>query len=541
MDLSKSIPGMILLLGSACYHGREPAQGGDDPEAVGDGEGETEGEQDDGVAAACQGEPEAEPLPLRRLSRQEYRNTVLDLLGVDAAEIVATIPEDPRIDGFDNNAAAQSLGLAHVSRYQASAEWIAERVLDAPEPSLGCDPSTVACRDAFIDEQVPLLWRRPLSDEERTRLRALAEAAPDGEPRTGLELVIRAVLQSPHLLLRPEPGATEGQPTGFEIATRLSYFLWRSAPDAALHQRAAAGELDDPEAVAEVARVMWADPRAARGRAGFTEGWLRTDRLAAVVRDPSLYPEWTPELQEALADELEILVERFASGEGDFLDLLTTPSLPVDELTAPLYGVPVPEGDELVPIPGPWRGGLLGTAAVMALTTPGSVTSPVARGLWVRDVMLCEPLPPPPAGVEIEPIDDTSGQSKQDQLAAHRDDPACVVCHDRIDPIGLGLERYDALGRVRELDEWGDPVPELGVVAGLDEPEFAGALELGEHLARAPGTRACLAIHMLRWARGRSEGPADECTLEVATAELERSGRLEDLAVAIATADLVAE
>ncbi|MCA9705297.1 MAG: DUF1592 domain-containing protein [Myxococcales bacterium] len=539
MDLTKTTLGVALLLASACYEG--PGAGPSDPEADPEAEGTSEGGEtdDDALDAACEGSTLALP-PLRRLTPQEYRNTVLDLLGIDAAELVATFPEDPRIDGFDNNAAAQAMGLAHVTRYQAAAEWIAAQALDDPELAFGCDPSAVACRDAFIDERVPLLWRRPLTDGERERLRALAEAAPDGDPRTGLGLVLRAVLQSPHLLLRPEPGAAEGSPTGFELATRLSYFLWRSAPDADLHQRAAAGELEDPDAVAELVRQMWADPRAARGRAGLAEGWLRADRLAAVVRDPALYPEWTPTLQQALADELVALVERFATGEDDFLDVLTTAELPIDERTASLYGVPVPTTADPVSVPGPWRGGLLSTAAVLALTTPGNVTSPVARGLWVREVMLCEPLPPPPAGVEVEPLDGADGQGKQAQLEAHRSDPACAGCHDRIDPIGLGLERYDALGRLRTHDEWGEPASELGRVEteGLDDPEFAGALRLGERLQQAPATRTCVATHVLRWAHGRSETASDACALEAAGARLEQTGRLEDLAVAIATLGL---
>lgn len=538
MDLSKTTLALTLLLASACYQGRDPEPAdGDDPQTDG-GTDDDAGDGDDaGIDATCEDTPLV-AAPLRRLTPQEYRNTVLDLLGIDATEIVATIPQDPRIDGFDNNAAAQTTGLAHVTRYQAAAEWITERALEQPDATFGCDPANITCRDAFIDQRVPLLWRRPLTDDERQRLHTLADAAPDGDPRTGLGLVLRAVLQSPHLLLRPEPGAAEGRPTGFEIATRLSYFLWRSAPDAELHQRAAAGELDDPEAVIELARAMWSDPRAARGRAGLTEGWLRTDRLADIVRDPALYPEWTPALQQALVGELLALVERFATDDGEFLELLTTASLPVDEHTASLYGVPEPTTPDPVPVPGPWRGGLLSTAAVLTLTTPSNVTSPVSRGLWVREVMLCETLPPPPAGIDVDPIDDIDGDGKQAQLEAHRSDPACRGCHDQIDPIGLGLERYDALGRLREHDEWGDPVPELGAVEGLDDPEFAGALQLGERLAQSPATRACLATHMLRWAHGRSETPDDACGLELATAAFEASGRLEDLAVAIATFDL---
>ncbi|MCA9712555.1 MAG: DUF1587 domain-containing protein, partial [Myxococcales bacterium] len=146
-----------LVAAPACYRGSEgdPADDGGSGGAT-DGASEGGETDDDALDAACEGSTLALP-PLRRLTPQEYRNTVLDLLGIDAAELVATFPEDPRIDGFDNNAAAQAMGLAHVTRYQAAAEWIAAQALDDPELAFGCDPSAVACRDAFIDERVPLL------------------------------------------------------------------------------------------------------------------------------------------------------------------------------------------------------------------------------------------------------------------------------------------------------------------------------------------------------------------------------------------------
>jgi len=533
MDLTRIAMGLALGGLTGCYQGAD-VDGEVGEGTLDDGLDDSSDGDDDGVDLdACEPEPTISA-PLRRLTASEYRNTVLDLLGVDASELIASFPTDPRIHGFDNNAAAQAIGLAHVSRYQAAAEWIAAEILDDPQPTLGCDPAQIACRDAFIDQRMPLLWRRPLTEPERIRLRELAESVPDGAPRSGLGLVIRAALQSPHLLFRPEPGMEDGERTGFEVATRLSYFLWRSAPGAQLHERVAAGELDSAQGVAEVARWMWSDPRAARGRAGLTEGWLRTERLETVVRDPQLYPEWSPELRTDLTQEVVAMVERFATGEDDFLEVLVSPDLTLGPRSAPLYDAPQTSETQEISFDDPWRGGVLSTAGVLALTSPGNVTSPVARGVWVRDAILCEPLPPPPSDVEIDPTT-AQGEDKAAQLEAHRSDPSCAGCHSLVDPIGLGLERYDALGRLRVIDELGQPASTMGSVAGLEDSEFEGAQALGERLRQAPQTRTCLATQMLRWAHGRSETEADACVLASATEAFEAEGHLEDLAVAIAT------
>ncbi len=513
---------LLLALIPSCYVG---------PPSEAQGTTLDDGSEGEPADALC---PEDEvTASLRRLTAPEYRFTVLDILGIDAREHTDQFPVDPRIDGFDNNASSQTVVLNHAVRYQAAAEWIAARAVDEYEAAaFGCDSTASACVDAFIEQRVPLLWRRPLADGERERLDALRQLA-DPDPHAAASMVLRAALQSPHMLWRPEPA--QAPDDSHAIVTRLSYLLWRSAPDQALHEQATNNAFMTAEHVRATAHAMWLDPRADRGRAAFIDGWLRLARLHEIAHDPDVFPGWSPALASSMHQGVARLADRHTT-EGPFLELLDTPKLAVDPLLAPLYGV---EGDDTwVDVSfddDPNRGGLLSTVGILALTSPSDVTSPVHRGVWVREAMLCDPLPPPPADVEALPFDPEAGD-KASVLAAHRQDPACAGCHALVDPIGLGLERYDAIGRVRELDEWGDPVVLQGSLPGGDLAPFEGARQLGARLRDDPRVADCLALQMFRWTHGRREQAADDCAIEHTRTVFEQSGRFEDLVIETAVA-----
>ena len=490
MDL-KLIAALLL---PACYQGppadADPASGGAGTDAVAT-EGDDGGSDESGVAEEDPCGPGGATV-LRRLTAAEYANSVRDLLGVDASDVAASFPADAAVNGFINNASVQSFLLQHARTYQDAAEGVAARL----EPDvLGCSPDD-ACVRAFIESFAAAAYRRPADEVDVDGLVALAGEAQD--PWGGALLVVRAVLQSPRFLFRAERGETLD---GWEIATRLSYFLWQTTPNPWLRERAADGSLDTAEGVAEVAQQMLAEVAAVEALGELAVGWLRLDELEDVGRSPELFPQWSPELREAMRAETVALVVEATVGGGTLDDLFVRPpgevAPPLDELY----------GDETD------RAGIVGTAAFLTLTTPSDITSPVRRGMFVWDALLCSPLPPPPPGVvgELPPPQDIP---KADALAQHRTDPQCSGCHELLDPIGLGLERYDALGRRRDLDEGGEPVIERGTVPLPDGGEFGGAAELGAALAERPEARRCFATQVFRFAQGRTETEDDACTLD---------------------------
>jgi len=491
-----------------------------------------------------------EPAPLRRLTATEYRNTVRDLLGIDASDLVADFPVDASVAGFANNAAVQTLQLGHARSYQAAAEAIANRLLadaERRDAVVGCVPASPGddCVRAFVERLVHSAYRRPAETTDVEALVALAQSVED--PWGGVALVVRAVLQSPRFLFRverprePAPDDPNGAPLldGHEIATRLSYLLWQSSPDAWLLERAADGSLADAEGVVAVAREALERAAVDDALAEFATGWLRLGALDDLGRDPARFPEWTPSLRAAMRDEAIALVRAGARDHG-LLGAYTIASVWVTPELATIYGLPAPDGDGLVEVDvagDPDRGGLLTTAAVLAVTTPTDVTSPVRRGVFVYDALLCSPLPPPPPGTagELPPPDEVA---KIDALEQHRSDPACAGCHDLLDPIGLGLERYDALGRVRMLDEGGHPVAEHGTVPGLPDGSFAGGVELGERLRAMPEAQRCVATQVFRWAMGRSETADDACVLDqLAAVVAETDGDYAELVAALVASD----
>ena len=492
---------------------------GDDDDG-GDGGGSDDGgdtgESDDPDEQACA--PEI-PTPLRRLTAAEYVHSVEDLLGVDAGDVVAALPVDATVHGFSNNASVQSFLLAHARAYQDAAEAVADRFVAnglecTPAPGDPSDP----CLRGFIETFAGAAYRRPPDEHSVDGLAELAASTESTEALAGVALVVRAVLQSPRFLFRVERGIPDGDRIrldGWEIATRLSYLLWQTTPDPWLLQHAADGSLDTAEGVAMVAAQMLEQPAIDRSLAELSRGWLRLDLLDDASRPPGTYPQWSPALREAMRAEVAAMMRDAAVGPGTLADLWTGRTAWVDAQLAELYDLPAPAGDGLQPVTlpdGDDRGGLLGTAAFLALTTPSDITSPVRRGMFVWDAILCTPLPPPPddAVGELPP---PGPMTKAEALEQHRSDPACSVCHDLLDPIGLGLERYDALGRRRTLDEGGAPVEQVGAVP-LDEPRsFGGAAELGAILGDLDQTRRCFATQVFRFSHGRTETPDDACTI----------------------------
>ncbi len=491
------------------------------------------------------------PTELRRLTNREYANSVARALGIDAADLVSTFPDDVLSGGFDNAASAQSFSLVHGERYFDAAEKIAERlVADATlrDAALGCNPADgQSCLASIVDSVGLRLFRRPLTDEQKSEYLALT--AIETDPNAAASIVIEATLNSPYFLFRPEVGAQSDERgdleklTGYELATRLSYFLTAGPPDGPLLQAAADGTLDSREGVEQAARQLLQDPTVQSGMQAFTEQWLRLAQLDKASRSAERFPEFGLELVSSMRGEMQRLFDEYLWTPGaNLLDIFTARHSYVDANIAALYGVAAPASDfaRVDFADGDVdRGGLFTMPGFLTASTRGDSTSPIQRGKYVREVIMCDPPPAPPANVpQLMPAPD---EPTSDAEERHTADPACSGCHSLINPIGYGLERYDSIGKLRDVYLTGQAVRQTGHVEGIENSDFGGGVELGQVLATSEQAPRCVVVHLFRWALGRSEtseGANDACTvLTLADTFGQSNHQFAELAVALVTSD----
>jgi hypothetical protein len=368
-----------------------------------------------------------------------------------------------------------------------------------------------------------------LSDAEFERYAALFEEAGDtAEPfRDGVELVALALLSSPNFTYRmefeadqiPLPDHPEVlQLTQWELASRLSYLIWQSMPDETLFAAAAAGELSTPEALVEQARRMLADPRARPALLSFFYQWLRIDGVGDLRMDQMVFPAWDEQLSTLWAEESRLFLEEVVfSSDAEFSDLFTADYSFVEERLASLYGVEGVSGDEFVkaPLDPSQRSGILTHGSLLAMSSKPNETSPIFRGILVLERILCANLPKPPDGVPVEAPDPDPELPTRDRLAIHSANPACMTCHRLIDPLGMGFEHYDALGRWRtRVGE--HPVDAIGAIieAGDADGPFEGAVEMGARLGASQYVSRCAVQQFFRFAMGRGDSRADTCSVD---------------------------
>lgn len=468
------------------------------------------------------------PALIRRLTRLEYDNAVRDLLGVDLGLGMAQFPPEEESLGFDNNARALQVSPLQAEQFMEAAEVIAAEAVVDLEAILPCapEPDARACAREFIVDVGRRAWRRHLTDEEIERLIALYDVGAEfGEPAfvNGVQLVIEALLQSPNFLYRLEVGQLNAERpdllklTADEVAARLSFLILRSIPDDALLAAADAGELDTVTGVVDQARRLVALPRARAAAWSFFEQWLHLDRLERIERDPRWYPEYSPHLRELLGEEARRFVESVVWDAGDMRMLLSASYSFMNRELAEFYGLEGPRGEafEKVALDPERRSGVVTTGAVMAVTAKPNMTSPVHRGIFVREQLLCTALPPPPANVPIIPPDPDPSLTTREAFAVHSANDACAGCHVLIDGIGFGFEHYDALGRFR-ITENGKPIDATGDVVLTQDADgaFDGAPELARRLADSEHVQRCMTTQAFRFAYGRGENPADDCARE---------------------------
>ena len=489
------------------------------------------------------------PALIRRLTRTEYNNTVRDLLGDASAPADAFLP-DEEFMGFRNQASSLQVSALHVEQYMQASEALAATAVARLGTLLPCDPDEAgeaACLRTFIESFGLRAWRRPLEAAEVDRLASLYDAAATMEPprfERAFQLIVQALLQSPNFLFRIEVGepyvtqavgaparedATRLKLTDYEVASRLSYLIWQSMPDGALLSAAEQGRLGTREEVAAQARRMMDDPRARPALIDFFNQWLRVDEVLGIERDPQWYPDFDPAVRPLLAEETHAFVEDLLWGsDRDLKALFAADHTWLNESLARVYGVEGVEGEAFrrVAVNPSQRAGVLTQGAIMAVTAKPNMTSPVFRGAYVRERVLCTPLPPPPPNLPIVPPDPDPNSSTRQKFEQHSADPACAGCHSLIDPVGFGFENFDAVGRWR-TEENGHPVDSSGALsATLDaDGPFDGAAALSRQLAESEQVQRCVVTQAFRFAHGRSEVPEDLCGIDSLYAAYERGGR----------------
>lgn len=454
-----------------------------------------------------------------RLTSAQYRNTIADIFGDEIVVSGSLEPDLPASGFLAIGAGTATISPRGVEQYERAAYEIAEQFVEGDSALLEiCTPTGAAdagCARRLLERIGLLTWRRPLDAGELDALVDVVTTvgAAEGAFEVGLRYGIAALLQSPWFLFRAEvgePASGERVLTGWELASRLSYFLWNSTPDDALLEAAATGELSTDEGLERQARRMLDDPRAIDGVRNFFTEYLQLDQLDGLRKDPDVFTHMSPELGPAAREETLRLVEDFAfESEGDFRDLFTTRRTFIDRSLAALYDVPAPsrEGfaETVLPADSPRRG-LLGHASFLALHSHPVSSSATLRGRFVRETLLCGVIPPPPVNVDTSiPEPSADAPTLRERVAVHLEVDSCAGCHLLMDPIGLGLETFDGLGRYRST-EAGAVIDASGELDGV---MFDDASELAEAVADHPSLASCFVRSVFRYANGRADESGD--------------------------------
>jgi hypothetical protein len=513
--------------------------------------------------AASEGEAAPKQL-VRRLTHAQYDNTVRDLLG-DYSKPAERFPPEDYVDGFKNQLTGQGMPPLLVETYSTAAERLALNAFRIGDINglVPCRPTSFSdqkCRDEFVRKFGLRAFRRPLNDAEVKRYSAVFsdQARVSRRFLDGARVVVEAMLQSPNFLFHVEAGP-DGRHADYDVASRLSYLLWNTMPDDALFDAAAKGELSTPAGRERAARRMLENaPKGREALDQFFEEWLRFDRVVNAVK-ANRYTAFTPELAIAMAEETRTLLHHLVWNDRNFMEALTADYSFLTSELAEVYGLPAPKDQfEMVKFPADsHRAGILGQGTFLASTAGPTDTSPTARGIFIRERLLCQHVPPPPPGVITtlpDPLVDQKPKGRRQLMVEHVENPTCASCHRLMDPIGFGFEHFDAIGQYRQQEMIpvpgrrgggggggrGGPPPipleidAKGEIAGLPNSNFTGAKQLGAILADSPVCQECIVRQMFRYSYGRLETASDEKTVDQLYDQFKSSGfKLKSLLVAL--------
>jgi hypothetical protein len=474
---------------------------------------------DDGGSGAVSG-----PVAMRRLTQQEYKQIIADVFG-------PTVKLGGRFEPDLRDAGLLAVGASEVSvtasgfeQYDAMARTIATQVVDEqhrgsmipckPADPIGPDDS---CAKAFLARAGRLLYRHPLTEVELQAVvaGAAAAASKDKDFYSGLGLALASMLEAPQFLFRQEIAEPDPDHVGqsrldaYSKATRLSFFLWDTVPDAQLLDAAEKGELNTESGTAKQVDRMMASPRLEAGVRAFFTDMLGFDTFETLAKDPTLYPKFGPRVAADMQEQtLRTLVDHLLVQKGDYRDSFTTRNTFLTPALASIYHVTIapPDGmwNTFVPYQYPAdaeQAGILTQGSFVALHSHPGRSSPTIRGKALRQILLCQKVPDPPGNVNFRVVQDTSNpqyKTARERVTAHRTEPTCAGCHKLVDPIGLAMENFDTIGGYRATEN-GATIDSSGE---LDGAKFSDAIGLGKAVHDHPAVPACIVNRVYAYAVG---------------------------------------
>jgi hypothetical protein len=493
--------------------------------------------------------PDPGPSPMQLLSRQQYLNTVKELVG-----------DVPGLDQvFGDDIAPSAFGLVQavvtqvqLEQFQQAAQTIAgvvvgnQATLDKVAPcAAGTAPTD--CAKSLVQKFGALAYRAPVTDAaDIDRHVQLFSVGATTSYAHGIEMLLQGMLQSPRFLYRVEVGTTEKvsdsavKLSPYEVAARLSYSLWDSPPNAQLNQAITSGALDSKQGVAQQLTWMLQDPRGQKAVNRFLDQWMHVGSIDNLVKSPDLYPQFqSASFRESLKGQAAAFFDDLLSKQGGKLDaLFKSNTVFFNKDLGGYYGMTGSDTFQSAQRTDGTVAGILTLPAVLAVQAKPNESSPIYRGRFVREALLCQQLPSPPPNIPNAP-EVMAGVSTRQRSAQHEADPTCSGCHKMLDPIGFGFENYDAIGQYRTQDG-GQPVDASGNLVNtrdIDGP-FNGVAELAAKLASSAEVKECVTRQWFRFALNRFEQPLDGCTMKAVLSSFDTAGQnLNSLPQAIVQTD----
>ena len=488
---------------------------------------------------------------LRRLTEQEYRSSIADIFGKEI-EVRGTFEPAKRTGGLEAaSSALLSVTPVGFESFSKMANDIASQVTaEKYRAKLGCAPKDPKAADDVCARQILshyglLLFRRPLTAaelENRIGLsRRITEQTKDFY--AGVQYALAMLLQLPDFTFRTEVAIPSADGEGgtldsYSRATRLSFLMWNTAPDAELLRAAGAGELNTPAGLAKQVDRLMASPRLEDGMRAFFDDLLQLDTFDTVSKDNQLYPKWGSAMATSAREEtLRTVIGLTLRDNGDIRDLMTTRQTYIDRRLAMLYSVGFPFSGDWVKYEFPaesGRSGILTQISTLSMFSHPGRSSPTKRGVALQEILLCSPTPDPPNDVDFSVVNDPNSPIKtlRGRLTAHATNKTCAACHMHSDPLGLSLEAFDTIGGYRTTEN-GEPID---VSATIDGKSFSGAQGLGKYIHDNPRYPACVARKLYSYSRGLKNSTVDD--FEDAYKSFQDSGyRLRPLLKSMAVSD----
>src|SRR5882757_168988 len=489
-------------------------------------------------AASAMAGPKSEVVSLRRLTQGEYRNSIADIFGPEI-EVRGVFEPDRRVGGLlAASTAVLSVTPVGFESFTKMADSIADQVTaEKYRAKLPCTPKSAKAPDDACTAQVlkrygKLLFRRDLTqDEIKSRIKlSNSQAKAAGDFYAGLRYGLASLIQSPEFIFRKEIAvSSDGKQYAldpFSRATRLSYLMWNTAPDAELLQAAESGDLNTAAGLGKQVDRLMSSPRLDTGLRAFFNDMLELDTFDTISKDSLFYAKWGTVIANSAKEEtLRTAVDLALHANGDMRDLMTTRKTFINRALAADYQIAFPFKGEWVPYefsPDSGRSGVLTQVSMLAMFSHPGRSSPTKRGVAVMDIFLCEPTPTPPANVDFSVVNDTTGPLKtvRERLMAHASNSTCASCHTHSDPIGLSLEGFDTIGGRRTTENG----KTIDLSATIQAKSFVGAEGLGRYLHDNPKYTDCIAKKLHAYSRGENSEDVPASAVKIAYKTFADSG-----------------